>query len=84
MAAYLSENAQAVVKYLQANPGAQCTADDLAEALGLTARQINGTATGLQKKGITERIVVDGIEKKVIQLTPEGAAIDPEMEKPAE
>ena len=84
MAAYLSENAQAVMKYLQANPGAACTADDLAEALGLTARQINGTATGLQKKGLTERVVVDGIEKKVIRLTAEGAAIDPEMEKPAE
>ena len=84
MAAYLSENAQAVVKYLQANPGANLTADDLAEALGLTSRQINGTATGLQKKGITERVVVEGIDKKVIQLTPEGAAMDPEMEKPAE
>lgn len=84
MAAYLSENAQAVVKYLQANPGASLTADDLAEALGLTSRQINGTATGLQKKGITERVVVEGIDKKVIQLTPEGAAMDPEMEKPAE
>lgn len=84
MAAYLSENAQAVVKYLQANPGASLTADDLAEVLGLTSRQINGTATGLQKKGITERVVVEGIDKKVIQLTPEGAAMDPEMEKPVE
>lgn len=84
MAAYLSENAQAVIRYLQANPGAQLTADDLAEALGLTSRQINGTATGLQKKRLTERVVVEGIEKKVIQLTAEGASIDPAMEKPAE
>ena len=84
MAAYLSDNAQMVMKYLQANPGADCTADDLAEALGLTPRQINGTATGLQKKGLTERVVVEGIEKKVIRLTAEGAAIDPEMAKPEE
>lgn len=84
MAAYLSENAQAVIRHLQANPGAQFTADDLAEALGLTSRQINGTATGLQKKGLTERVVVEGVEKKVIQLTPEGASIDPAMEKPEE
>lgn len=82
MAAYLSENAQAVIRYLQANSGAQFTADDLAEALGLTPRQVNGTATGLQKKGLTERIVVEGVEKKVIRLTPEGASIDPAMEKP--
>ena len=84
MAAYLSENAQALVRYLQSDPNGNHTADDLAEALGLTARQINGTATGLQKKGITERVVIDGIEKKVIRLTPEGLSIDPAMEKPEE
>jgi DNA-binding MarR family transcriptional regulator len=82
MAAYLSENAQALVRFLQNNPGSQFTADDLADALGLTSRQINGTATGLQKKGLTERVEVEGIEKKVIQLTAEGASIDPAMEKP--
>ena len=84
MAAYLSENAQALVRFLQANSSGNYTADDLADALGLTARQINGTATGLQKKGLTERVVVEGIEKKVIQLTSEGLSIDPAMEKPEE
>ena len=84
MAAYLSENAQALVRFLQANSSGNYTADDLADALGLTARQINGTATGLQKKGITERVVVEGIEKKVIRLTSEGLAVDPAMERPAE
>jgi DNA-binding MarR family transcriptional regulator len=82
MAAYLSENAQAVVRYLQADPNGNYTADDLAGALGLTARQINGTATGLQKKGITERVEVEGIEKKVIRLTAQGLSIDPAMDKP--
>jgi len=82
MAAYLSENAQALVRYLQADPNGNYTADDLAEALGLTARQINGTATGLQKKHITERVEVEGIEKKVIRLTTEGLSIDPAMDKP--
>ena len=84
MAQLFSENAQAVIRYLQADPNGQYTADDLANALGLTSRQINGTATGLQKKGITERVVVEGIEKKVIRLTPEGLAVDPAMGKPAE
>jgi len=84
MAQMFSENAQAVLRYLQADPNGQYTADDLADALGLTSRQINGTATGLQKKGLTERIVVEGIEKKVIRLTPEGLSVDPAAEKPAE
>lgn len=77
-----SDNAQAVIKFLQANAGSQYTANDLAEALGLTPRQINGTATGLQKKGITERVEVEGIEKKVIRLTDAGLTVDPEMDKP--
>lgn len=84
MAQLFSENAQNVIRFLQADPNGQYTADDLAEALGLTARQINGTATGLQKKGITERVVVEGIEKKVIRLTAEGLSVDPAMERPAE
>ena len=84
MAQLLSENAQALVRYLQSDPNGNYTADDLADALGLTARQINGTATGLQKKGIAERVVVDGIEKKVIKLTPEGLSMDPAVEKPAD
>lgn len=79
-----SENAQAVLRFLQADPSGQYTADDLAAALGLTARQINGTATGLQKKGLTERVVVEGIEKKVIRLTAEGLSVDPAAEKSAE
>ena len=84
MAQLFSENAQNVIRFLQADPNGQYTADDLAEALGLTARQINGTATGLQKKGITERVVIEGIEKKVIRLTAEGLSVDPAMERPAE
>lgn len=84
MAQLFSENAQAVIRFLQADPNGQYTADDLADALDLTSRQINGTATGLQKKGITERVVVEGIEKKVIRLTADGLAVDPAMERPAE
>lgn len=82
MAAMFSDNAKALIKFLQANPEGQFTADDLAEALGLTTRQINGTATGTQKKGITERIEVEGFDKKVIRLTPAGLTVDAEMEKP--
>ena len=84
MAQLISENAQEDIRYLQADPNGQYNADDLADALGLTSRQINGTATKKKKKGITERVVVEGIEKKVIRLTPEGLAVDPAMERPTE
>ncbi len=84
MAAMFSENAQTVLRYLQANVKAQLTADDIAEGTGLSARSVNGVATGLQKKGLTERVVVEGIEKKVIRLTPAGEQVDPAAEKSAE
>ena len=84
MSRLLTENSAAVLQYLQQNPAASLTADDLAEALGFTARQINGIATGLQKKGLTERVDIDGIEKKVIRCTALGESIDPFCEKPEE
>lgn len=81
MAALFSTNAQAVIRFLQANKSEKHTADDIAEALGLTPRQVNGTVTGLQKKGITERVEVEGFEKKVIQLTSAGETVDPAAER---
>lgn len=77
-----SENAQLVIRFLQANVGAQLTADNIADATGLTSRQVNGTVTGLAKKGIAERVEVEGIEKKVIALTAAGASVNPDMDKP--
>ena len=81
MARLLTENSAAVLRYLQDNPNANLTADDLAEALGFSARQINGVATGLQKKGLVERVEIEGIEKKVIRCTALGENIDPDAEK---
>lgn len=83
MAAMFSENAQTVLRYLQANVSAQLTADDIAEGTGLSSKSVNGIATGLQKKGLTERVEVEGIEKKVIRLTAAGEQVDPAAEKPA-
>lgn len=76
----LSENSQKVYDFLKANPDADYTAADIAEALGLETKSVNGIATGLQKKDITFReegeIVVeseDGTTKhksvKFIKLT---------------
>ena len=83
MAAMFSENAQTVLRFLQGNKDGQFTADGIAEGTGLSAKSVNGIATGLQKKGLTERVEVEGIEKKVIRLTAAGEQADPDAEKPA-
>lgn len=82
MAMMFSENSQLVLKFLQANRGSDFTADDIAKATGLNSKSINGIATALQKKNLVERVVVEGIEKKVIRLTAQGESIDPMVEKP--
>lgn len=87
MAAMFSEKAQAVLNTLQANPSADLTAKDIAEATGIEAKSINGVITGLQRKGYVVREEqaekVDGKVVKFIRLTAEGSAVDPTMEKPA-
>lgn len=88
MAAMFSENAQRVLEFLQANPSADVTANDIAEALGMAPKSVNGTVTGLQKKGLTVREEqdekVDGKIVKFIKLTPAGLDADPQAEKPTE
>lgn len=82
MAAMFSENAQAILKFLQANKGSDLTAPAIAEATGLTTQSVNGVVTGLQRKGLTIREEVEGFEKKVIRLTAAGEQVDPAAEKP--
>lgn len=81
MAKILSDNAAKVLSFLQANASADLTANAIAEALGMEARSVNGTVTGLQKKGFVVREEVEGFDKKVIRLTSDGAAMDPDAEK---
>ena len=81
-----SENAQTVIRFLQANPGGQYTANDIAEATGLEVRSVNGIVTSaFQKKGLMERIpaeieLSDGSHKavKFIKLTEAGKNFDPD------
>lgn len=80
MAKILSENAQKVLTYLQANKGSDLTAKDIAAALDMEARSVNGTLTGLQRKGLTVRVAQEEGDK-LIGLTPAGAEFDPEAEK---
>lgn len=81
MAFVLSEKAQAILAHLQANVGTDETFVEVAEATGLEARSVNGTVTGLAKRGLVERVNVEGVDKKVIRLTDAGRTFDPMTEK---
>jgi Mn-dependent DtxR family transcriptional regulator len=80
--AMFSEKAQAVLTFLQGNDG-DFTSKDIAAALDIEPRSITGVLNGLQRKGLLVREVVEGEKDKLIRLTAEGAAVDPNAEKPA-
>lgn len=82
MVKLFSEKAQAVLTYLQGNDG-DFTSKDLAATLGIEPRSITGVLNGLQRKGLIVREVVEGEKDKLIRLTAEGLAADPDAEKPA-
>lgn len=82
MTALFSDNAKTILMHLQANNGVDETADMISEATGLPVKTVNGCVTSaLQRKGYTERVEVEGFDKKVIRLTPAGVDIDPDAEK---
>lgn len=77
----MSENGKLVLKHLQENIGTDETAVMIAEKLGKPARIVNGVITmALQRPGLVERVEVDGMDKKVIRLTPAGKAFNPDEE----
>lgn len=84
MADMFSEKAQAVLSYLQVNQDTSLMATDIAAATGIETKSITGVLNGLQKKGLVERIQVEGFEKKIVRLTPTGVAIDPYAQKAEE
>lgn len=81
MSYVLSEKAQAILAHLQANVGTDETFVEVAEATGLEARSVNGTVTGLAKRGLVERVEIENFDKKVIRLTDAGRTFDPMTEK---
>lgn len=80
----MKPNTKAVIEYLQGQNGADLTAADVAEALGLEKRQVDGIFTSaIQRKqfGFREEAEVeieDGTHKKVkfLKLTEAGMALD--------
>ena len=88
----LKPNSKLVFEYVKNNQDKNITANDIAEGTGLAVRSVNGIVTSaFQRKGLMERVpaeveLEDGSHKavKLIKLTAEGEAFDPEAEEDAE
>ena len=84
----MKENSKKVLNYLKGINGTDVTAADVAEALGLEKRSVDGIFTSaLQRKGYGVRVAAeveleDGTHKavKFLQLTPAGMSFDPDAE----
>ena len=88
----MKENSKKVLNYLKEVNGSQVTAADVAEALGLEKRSVDGAFTSaIQRKGYGVRVpaeveLEDGTHKaiKLLQLTDAGMAFDPDAVEAAE
>lgn len=84
----MKENSKNVLNYLKGINGENVTAADVAEALGLEKRQVDGIFTSaLARKGLGVRVPAeieldDGSHKpvKFLRLTDAGMAFDPDAE----
>lgn len=84
----MSEKTAKVLNYLKEIGDANVTSADIASALDMEKKSIDGIVTsGLQRKGLAERIpaeiqLEDGTHKgvKFIKLTPAGQEFDPAAE----
>lgn len=82
--AAMKENTRKIYEYLLDNDGQDMTAADIAAALGMETRSVNGSLTSFQKKGwgVREEAEVentDGTHSKVkfFRLTDLGRTVDP-------
>ena len=87
----MKENSKKVLNYLKEINGENVTAADVATALGLEKRQVDGIFTSaIQRKGLGVRTPAeveldDGTHKavKFLSLTPAGMAFDPDATEEA-
>ena len=78
--AELSDNAKAIIAYLVSINNAPVTLDDLAAAIEVDKKKVNGAFNALVKKGICARktaTVEAPVTVKYLVLTDEGLAFDP-------
>ena len=89
----MKENSKKVLNYLKEINGENVTAADVAAALGLEKRSVDGIfASAIQRKGYGVRVpaeieLEDGTHKQVkfLTLTPAGMSFDPDaVEEAAE
>ena len=84
----MNENSKNVLNYLKQHNGENLTAEDVAKALGIpNKRSVDGCFTALCRKGLGVRTpaeveMEDGSHKpiKLLSLTAEGMAFDPDAE----
>lgn len=82
----MKENSKNVLLYLKSVNGSDVTAADVADALGLEKRQVDGIFTSaIQRKGLGVRVpaeieLEDGTHKaiKFLRLTDAGMVFDPD------
>lgn len=85
----MKENSKKVLEYLKSINGQDVTAADVADALGLEKRSVEGIFTSaIQRKGLGVRTAAeveleDGSHKavKFLSLTEAGMAFDPNAEE---
>jgi hypothetical protein len=85
----MKENSKKVLEYLKSINGQNVTAADVAEALGLEKKSVDGIFTSaIQRKNLGVRTpaeieLEDGTHKtvKFLSLTPAGMAFDPDAEE---
>ena len=85
----MKENTKSVLNYLKNVNGSDVTAADVADALGLEKRQVDGIFTSaLQRKGFGVRVpaeveLEDGSHKQIkfLRLTDAGMALNPDEEE---
>ena len=84
----MKENSKKVFVYLKENHGTDVTAADVAAALGLEKRSVDGIFTSaIQRKGLGVRVpaeveLEDGTHKaiKFLSLTDAGMSFDPDAD----
>lgn len=87
----MKENSKKVLNYLKEIDGENVTAADVAAALGLEKKSVDGIFTSaIQRKGLGVRTPVeieleDGTHKQVkfLSLTPAGMSFDPDATEEA-
>jgi hypothetical protein len=82
----LKENSKAIFYFVKEHEAENITAQDIADALGLGVKQVNGSVTSafcrkdLMTRVEAEKTLADGSHQKVkyIKLTDLGRSFDPE------